>query len=91
MNKPLPLIVLAAMLCVALPLRAATLAPEQQAVHVVASDAHDTRRRVPILSAARNAVALWHGEERARTLVEDNPRAIVSGEKIRATSARAGR
>ena len=64
---------------------------EQQAVHVVASDAHDTRRRVPILSAARNAVALWHGEERARTLVEDNPRAIISGEKIRATSARAGR
>ncbi|HKU23065.1 MAG TPA: CpsB/CapC family capsule biosynthesis tyrosine phosphatase [Terriglobales bacterium] len=64
---------------------------EQQLVHVLATDAHDLRRRVPILSAARDAVALWHGEERARTLVVDNPRAIVSGEKIRATSARAGK
>ena len=70
--------------------RSARFLLEQQAVHVVATDAHDSRRRVPMLSPARQAVALWHGEERARTLVEDNPRAIVSGEKIRASSANAG-
>ena len=70
--------------------RSARALLEQQAVHVVATDAHDSRRRVPMLSQARQAVALWYGEERARTLVEDNPRAIVSGEKIRASSASAG-
>ena len=70
--------------------RSARALLEQQAVHVVATDAHDSRRRVPMLSPARQAVALWYGEERARTLVEDNPRAIVSGEKIRASSASAG-
>jgi protein-tyrosine phosphatase len=70
--------------------RSARALLQQQAVHVLATDAHDNRRRVPILSAARNAVALWHGEERARALVEDNPRAIISGEKVRASSARAG-
>lgn len=63
---------------------------DRQAVHVLATDAHDTRRRVPILSAARNAVALSYGEARARALVEDNPRAIVSGQKLPAPSARAG-
>jgi protein-tyrosine phosphatase len=70
--------------------RSARLLLDQQAVHVLATDAHDSRRRVPLLSPARQAVAQWYGEELARTLVEDNPRAIVSGEKIRASSARAG-
>ena len=63
---------------------------DRQAVHVLATDAHDDCRRVPILSAARKAVALWHGEACSRALVEDNPRAIVSGQKIPASSARAG-
>lgn len=63
---------------------------EQGMVHVLASDAHDSRRRVPMLSGARDLVTQWHGEELARILVEDNPRAIVSGEKVRTSSARAG-
>lgn len=63
---------------------------ERQAVHVVATDAHESRRRVPVLSAARNALALWHGEALARALVEENPRAIISGRKIPASAARAG-
>ena len=71
--------------------RSARFLLEQQMVHVLATDAHESRRRVPLLSPARQAVALWYGEERARILVEDNPRAIVSGEKISASSARAGK
>ena len=71
--------------------RSARFLLEQQMVHVLATDAHENRRRVPLLSPARQAVALWYGEERARMLVEENPRAIVSGEKIRASSARAGK
>lgn len=63
---------------------------EQQVVHVLASDAHDSRRRVPMLSGARALVAQWQGEELARVLVEDNPRAIISGEKVRIAPARAG-
>lgn len=70
-------------------LRSARSLLEQGLVHVLASDAHDSRRRVPMLSGARDLVAQWHGEELARALVDDNPRAIVSGEKVRASSARA--
>lgn len=70
--------------------RSARALLEQQAVHVLATDAHDVRRRVPILSGARSAVEQWLGQERARVLVEDNPRAIVCGEKIPAFPARAG-
>lgn len=71
-------------------LRSARSLLEQGVVHVLATDAHDSRRRVPMLSGARALVAQWHGQELARTLVEDNPRAIVSGEKIRASSPSSG-
>jgi protein-tyrosine phosphatase len=54
----------------------------QGAVHVIASDAHDSRRRRPVLSEARNAVARTLGEEAAKTLVSDNPRAIVEGKPL---------
>jgi protein-tyrosine phosphatase len=70
--------------------RSARALLDQQAVHVVATDAHDSRHRVPILSAARNVVAQWYGQELARALVDVNPRAIVSGEKVQASSAHAG-
>lgn len=70
--------------------RSARALLQQGLVHVLASDAHDSSRRVPMLSGARDLVAQWHGEELARALVDDNPRAIISGEKIRASSARAG-
>ncbi|MGH9497563.1 MAG: tyrosine-protein phosphatase [Terriglobales bacterium] len=52
---------------------------KRNAVHVLASDAHDTGRRPPGLSLARDVVAESQGEKIARALVEDNPRAIVSG------------
>lgn len=52
---------------------------ERQAVHVVASDAHSVESRPPILSGARKVIAKSSGAEIAQALVEDNPRAIVSG------------
>ncbi len=46
-------------------------------VHFVASDAHDPVARPPVLSEAFRAVADGWGEERARRLTEDNPRAVL--------------
>lgn len=55
---------------------------EHDAVHVLASDAHNTTRREPGLSAGRDAVAEICGEDVARALVDDNPRAIVDGKPL---------
>lgn len=52
---------------------------EHEAVHVIASDAHDAKHRTPILSQARAVVMEMVGEEIASALLEENPRAIVSG------------
>lgn len=49
-------------------------------VHFVASDAHDTVRRPPKLSAAYRALAEQWGEEAIRPLFLDNPAAVVAGE-----------
>ena len=50
---------------------------EHDAVHVLATDAHDTEKRVPILSSAREAAAEICGEEVADALVEGNPSAVI--------------
>lgn len=55
---------------------------DRTAVHILASDAHDTRRRVPNLSAARSVAAKVAGAEYADALVEGNPGAIVNGVPI---------
>jgi protein-tyrosine phosphatase len=55
---------------------------EHQSVHVLATDAHDTQKRVAILSTARDAAAAICGEEIAEALVETNPRAIVNNEPL---------
>ncbi len=62
--------------------RAAHWLLERQAVHVLATDAHDMQKRVPILSTARAAAAELCGEEVAQALVEDNPRAIVANQPL---------
>jgi len=54
----------------------------RDAVHVLASDGHDTKHRPPLLSAARNAAAELCGNDVARALVDDNPRAVVSGQAL---------
>jgi protein-tyrosine phosphatase len=55
---------------------------EHDAVHVLATDAHDTEKRVPILSRARDAAAEICGQEVAEALVEGNPRAIISNQPL---------
>lgn len=55
---------------------------KKHAVHVIASDAHDTKRRPPVLSAARRRVAELAGEKVADRLVNLNPAAIVAGEEV---------
>jgi protein-tyrosine phosphatase len=53
-------------------------------VHFLATDAHRPNRRPPILSKGRAAAAAIIGDEPARALVEDNPRAVVNGNVVEA-------
>jgi protein-tyrosine phosphatase len=55
---------------------------EHNAVHVLATDAHDTEKRVPVLSAARAAAAEICGEDVAKALVEGNPHAILDSQPL---------
>jgi protein-tyrosine phosphatase len=55
---------------------------EHDAVHVLASDAHDDKHRKPNLSEARDAVSKRFGASVARALVLDNPAAIVAGQPL---------
>ena len=55
---------------------------ERSAVHILATDAHSTRTRVPILSAARDVAAEMVGAECAEVLVVGNPGAIIEGEPV---------
>lgn len=52
-------------------------------IHVVASDAHDTRKRPPVLSQAYETVSKKIGREVADNLFISNPGKIVQGENIR--------
>jgi protein-tyrosine phosphatase len=51
----------------------------RDAVHVIATDAHDPKFRPPVLSKARDIVAEAYDDDLARALVDDNPSAIVRG------------
>jgi protein-tyrosine phosphatase len=51
-------------------------------VHIVASDGHDTKSRPPVLSDAYAFVVDRWGEEAARDLFFENPRAVVEGRVI---------
>lgn len=62
--------------------RAAQWLLERQAVHVLATDAHDLEKRPPILSTARDAAADICGEEVADALVEANPQAILDNQPL---------
>lgn len=55
---------------------------DRSAVHFLSTDAHDTKRRVPILSHGRDVAFKIVGAEYTRALVEDNPGAVVRGEPI---------
>jgi protein-tyrosine phosphatase len=49
-------------------------------VHVLASDAHDTSRRVPNLSRGRDAAARRVGDTEAEHLVSTRPRGVLANE-----------
>jgi protein-tyrosine phosphatase len=55
---------------------------KREAIHGIASDAHDPVRRPPIMSEARDAVAEIAGAEIAEALVTHNPEAIVEGKSL---------
>ncbi|MBV9573648.1 MAG: exopolysaccharide biosynthesis protein [Acidobacteriales bacterium] len=55
---------------------------KRNAVHIIASDAHDLVRRRPGLSSAREAAAEVCGEDVAHALVDANPRAVVDGQSL---------
>ena len=62
--------------------RVATWLLEHELVHVVASDAHDTKHRTPVLSPAKDAISMICGDDVANALVEENPRAILEGQPL---------
>jgi protein-tyrosine phosphatase len=62
--------------------RAAQWLLEHQVAHVLATDAHDLEKRVPILSRSRDAAAEICGEEIADALVTGNPGAIVANQTL---------
>jgi protein-tyrosine phosphatase len=55
---------------------------DRAAVHIMASDAHDNRHRVPVLSQAREVAVKLVGAEYAQAMVDGNPGAVVIGEPI---------
>src|ERR1017187_5815023 len=55
---------------------------KREAVHVVASDAHDPEYRRPALSGARAKIAKLAGEEIADALASHNPAAIIEGKSL---------
>ncbi len=51
-------------------------------VHVVASDAHDTEQRPPRLDRACKILTAEMGAEAASLLLEENPAAVIRGERV---------
>jgi protein-tyrosine phosphatase len=51
-------------------------------VHFIATDAHNTTSRPPVLSEARKLIAADQGEGTAEALSEGNPRAVIEGRKL---------
>lgn len=58
-------------------------------VHFIASDAHDTKYRTPVLSDACQYVTKTWGAAVAETLFTDAPRAVIAGEEIQPTDPEA--
>ena len=55
---------------------------ELNLIHFIASDCHNTRSIVPRLSEAVERAMIITGEEKARALVRDNPKAVLADEEI---------
>jgi protein-tyrosine phosphatase len=57
---------------------------ERGLVHAIASDAHSIQHRPPVLSQAVEEAAKILGTKQALSLVDENPRAILRGERPKA-------
>jgi protein-tyrosine phosphatase len=55
---------------------------QKNAIHIVASDAHNLEARPPVLSEARSRIAELAGADVAEVLTNHNPAAIVSGQSV---------
>ena len=55
---------------------------DRDAVHVMATDAHDVQHHPPELSLACRALAHECGDDVVEALVEHNPRAIIAGQNL---------
>jgi len=62
--------------------RAADELMRRNLVHVVASDAHDTRYRTPALDVAYEHIVKQYGVSHAEAVLVRNPRAVVMGEAV---------
>jgi protein-tyrosine phosphatase len=62
--------------------KAALWLMEHESVHVLATDAHEMEKRVPILSKSRDAAKEICGEEIAQAMVGANPRAIIENQPL---------
>lgn len=51
-------------------------------LHLIATDAHDTRLRVPVLSECAAYVKKRYGAEKAETIFFENPKKIMKNESI---------
>jgi len=60
----------------------AELMLENGLLHILASDCHNTRSRLPGMSAAVASVAELVGAEFANAMADDNPAAVVRGDRI---------
>src|SRR5690349_5280595 len=64
---------------------------ERGLVHFIASDAHDTEHRPPVMDGAYRYIEKEYGKANAEALFTDNPRAVLAGEEVGAATAEAGR
>jgi len=62
--------------------KVAALMLEHGLIHIMASDCHNTRNRLPGLSSAVREVAGIIGEEGAHKITADNPAAVLDGRPI---------
>jgi len=63
-------------------LRTAEWLLKRDAVHFLASDGHDTKRRPPLMSEAREAVAELCDKDVAEALVKANPQAVIQAQPL---------
>jgi protein-tyrosine phosphatase len=61
---------------------------DEDLVHFVATDMHDATIRPPRLSEGFRAIAKGWGEDRARQLIDQNPRAVLENRQLSRHNAR---